>query len=227
MATMKGKDAQPQCRPRTLRALTIAIGLIAAACAGRLTTTEVISAGRPVYPDSLRAQGIEGRVVVLVVVDSTGQAQPGTATVLRSPHPGFNQAAIDFVNGARFRPARYHGRPVAATVTVPIDFKIDRVSGAGVFTVDQVDQPPVLVSTERAAYPAGARTRDEVQVLVEAVIDTTGRAEAGSVRVVSTPGPEFGAPAVAYVSSAPFRPGQIGSRKVRVRMTVVVPFGGR
>ena len=92
--------------------MTIALATVA--CAGHLATTAVVSAGRPVYPDSLRALGIEGRVVVQVVVDSTGQAEPGTATVLRSTYPGFNQAAIDFVNAARFRPARYHGRAVLA-----------------------------------------------------------------------------------------------------------------
>jgi len=192
--------------------------------------TVVVSAGRPAYPDSLRARGVEGRVVLQVVVDSTGQAEPGTATVLQSTHPGFNQAAIDFVNAARFRPARYHGRAVPATVTVPIDFKVDRRSAGGVFLVNQVDQPPALISTERAVRPAGVAGTgggSDVQVLMETVIDTNGRAEPGSVRVLSTPARVFAAPATAFVLGARFSPGQIGGRKVRVLMTVAVPFTSR
>ncbi len=65
---------------------------------------------------------------------------------------------------------------VPATVTVPIDFKVDRRSAGGVFLVNQVDQPPALISTERAVRPAGvAGTGSDVQVLMEAVIDTNGR----------------------------------------------------
>jgi len=208
-------------------AAAIAGAFAAVACAGHLATV-VVSAGRPAYPDSLRARGVEGRVVVQVVVDSTGQAEPGTATVLQSTHPGFNQAAIDFVNAARFRPARSHGRAVPAMVTVPIDFKVDRRSASGVFSVNQVDQPPALISAERAVYPAGlAGTRGDVQVLMETVIDTNGRAEPGSVRVLSTPARVFAAPATAFVLGARFSPGQIGGRKVRVLMTVVVPFTSR
>lgn len=201
--------------------------LATVACASHLATA-VVSSGRPVYPDSLRALGIEGTVVVRVLVDSTGQAEPGTAEVVRSTYPGFNQAAIDFVNTAQFRPARYRGRAVPATVTLPINFKVDRRSAGGVFLANQVDHPPVLLSTERAVRPAGvAATGSEVQVLMEAVIDTTGRAEPGSVRVVSTPAPQFAAPARTYVLSARFSPGRIGNQKVRVLMTVAVPFALR
>ena len=220
-------------QPRGSRATNLVLArltpaLATVACACHLVTTVVVSTGRPVYPDSLRALGIEGRVVVQVVVDSTGQVEPGTATVLRSTDPGFNQAAIDFVNAARFRPARYHGRAVRATVTVPIDFKVDRRSAGGVFLASQVDQPPALLSTERAVRPAGvAGTGSDVQVLMEAVIDTNGRAEPGSVRVLSTPALAFAAPATAYILGAWFSPGRIGTRKVRVLMTVAVPFASR
>jgi TonB family protein len=210
-----------------MRAL-LAVALATVACAGHLSNTKVISTGRPVYPDSLRALGIEGRVVVEVEVDSTGQAEPGSAMVLSSTHPGFDQAAIDFVNTARFRPARRHGHAVPATVTLPIDFKVERRSAGGVFLANQVDQAPALLTTERAVRPAGvAATGSEVQVLMEAVIDTNGRAEPGSVRVVSTPAAAFATPATAYVLNARFSPGFIGTKKVRVLMTVAVPFAPR
>ncbi len=197
----------------------------ATACGGRLHTTEVVSAGRPAYPDSLRAQGIEGRVIVQVVVDTAGWVEPGSAAVVRSPHAGFDEAAIAFVYTARFRPARRHGRPIRAVVDVPIDFKLDRRGASGVFRADQVDQVPTIASAEPPAYPASVKTaRVDVRVVVAAVIDTLGRAEPGSLRIVSSPGAAFDQPARAYVLAARFRPGGIAGRKVRVLIDIPVDF---
>lgn len=197
----------------------------AVACGGRLHTTEVVSADRPAYPDSLRAQGIEGRVTVQVVVDTSGRVEPGSAVVVQSPHPGFNQAALAFVYAARFRPAMRRGHPVRAVVEVPIDFKLDRRSAEGIFRVDQVDQAPTIASAVAPAYPASVKTaRVDVRVIVSVVIDTLGRAEPASLRIVSSPGPDFDAAARTYVLGARFWPGGIGGKKVRVIMDVPVDF---
>lgn len=199
-----------------------------AACGGRLRTTEVLSTGRPVYPDTLRAQGIEGRVIVQVVVDTSGRVEPGSAAVVQSPHPGFDQPAIDFVNAARFRPARRHGHPVRAVVDVPIDFKLDRREATGIFRVDQVDQAPTIVTAQPPVYPADVKTaRVDVRVVVSAVIDTLGRAEPGSLRIVSSPGTAFEQPARAYVLAARFWPGSVGGKKVRVLLDIPVDFSAR
>jgi TonB family protein len=199
-----------------------------AACGGRLRTTEVLSADRPIYPDSLRAQGIEGRVIVQVVVDTAGRVEPGSAAVVQSPHPGFEQPALAFVYAARFRPATRHGHPVRAVVDVPIDFKLDRRAAEGVFRADQVDQPPTIAAAERPAYPSGVKTaRVDVHVVVSAIIDTLGRAEPSSVRIVSSPGPDFDEPARLYVLRARFWPGGIGGKKVRVLIDIPVEFSAR
>lgn len=188
-------------------------------------TTEVVSADRPAYPDSLREQGIEGRVTVQVVVDTTGSVEPGSAVVVQSPNAGFNQAALAFVYTAHFRPATRHGHPVRAVVEVPIDFKLDRRGAYGIFRVDQVNQAPTIASAVAPAYPASVKTaRVDVRVVVSAVIDTLGRAEPGSVHIVSSPGADFDEPARAYVLAARFWPGGIGGRKVRVIMDVAVDF---
>jgi TonB family protein len=201
---------------------------LAVACGGRMHTTEVVSADRPAYPDSLRAQGIEGRVTVQVVVDTSGRVEPGSAVVVQSPNAGFNQAALAFVYTAHFRPATRRGHPVRAVVEVPIDFKLDRRGASGVFRVDQVDQAPTIASAVAPAYPASVKTgRVDVRVVVSAVIDTLGRAEPGSVHIVSSPGADFDEPARAYVLAARFWPGGIGGTKVRVIMDIPVDFSAR
>jgi TonB family protein len=86
-----------------------------------LLTTEPLR-----YPTALRQAGVEGRVMVRAIIDTTGRAEPSSVTVWQSPNPGFDQAARSFVLHARYRPARVHGRAVRVLVNVPIDFKIRR-----------------------------------------------------------------------------------------------------
>lgn len=62
------------------------------------------------------------------------------------------------------------------------------------------------------------------RVLVEAVIDTMGRAERASVRVVNSSHQLFEAPARETVLSCRFRPGRISGRAVRVRVQVPINF---
>jgi TonB family protein len=89
----------------------------------------VLLAGAPAfYPEQLRRAGIAGRVVVEAVLDTAGQAEPGSVRVVASPDRGFDAAAQRYVLGAVFRPARVHGRAVRVLVRVPIDFALPRAT---------------------------------------------------------------------------------------------------
>lgn len=78
------------------------------------------------YPDLLRRAGVEGRVLVEAVIDTAGRAEPGSVTVVSSPHSGFDGPARTYVAAARFRPGRAGGRPVRVLVRIPIDFTLRR-----------------------------------------------------------------------------------------------------
>jgi len=60
---------------------------------------------RLVYPDSLRQQGIRGRVVLEFVVDTSGRVEPGIR-VLKTAHPMLVAPAKQMLQGARFIPGR-------------------------------------------------------------------------------------------------------------------------
>jgi TonB family protein len=75
------------------------------------------------YPELLRHAGIEGRVIVQAIIDTTGRAEPASVKVIESPNPGFDQAAINWVRRALFRPARVNGQAVRALMKMPIEFK--------------------------------------------------------------------------------------------------------
>jgi len=87
---------------------------------------ELLSAQTPRYPDLLRRAGVEGRVIVGLVVDTLGRAEPGSLRIVRSDNAGFDRSALAALRDARFRPARVYGRAVRVVVEVPVMFRLDR-----------------------------------------------------------------------------------------------------
>jgi periplasmic protein TonB len=83
-----------------------------------------LSGPQPLYPELLRQAGIQGRVMVQAIIDTTGRAEPASVKVLQSPNPGFDQNAKTMVLKSLFRPARVHGRAVRVLINIPIDFRI-------------------------------------------------------------------------------------------------------
>ena len=78
------------------------------------------------YPDNLRQAGIEGRVVVEAVIDTTGRAERTGLRILSSSHALFEPEASALVLGSRYRPARFGGRPVRVRILVPVVFALRR-----------------------------------------------------------------------------------------------------
>jgi len=87
---------------------------------------EVLSGPILTYPELMRQAGIEGRVVVEVVIDSLGRAELGSLRIVESPQRAFEAPALSYVRRALFRPARVMGRSVRVLVRLPIDFRITR-----------------------------------------------------------------------------------------------------
>jgi len=75
-----------------------------------------------VYPPSAMHLGLEGKVVLSVMVDQDGT--PAQITVLSPAHELLNEAAIETVYRTRFTPASHNGRKVASKVSVPVQFKL-------------------------------------------------------------------------------------------------------
>lgn len=75
-----------------------------------------------VYPPEARSLGVAGAVTVEAEVDSSGHVT-GTPTVVESPNPLLNSAAVRIVQASRFRPARLGGRPVGVRIRQVISFR--------------------------------------------------------------------------------------------------------
>lgn len=75
------------------------------------------------YPAQARSRGIEGRVVVSVLIGVDGRIQ--RSQILESVPPGvFDQAVLESLPRWSFVPAEYKGRPVQIWATLPLDFSL-------------------------------------------------------------------------------------------------------
>ncbi len=76
-----------------------------------------------VYPDLARRAGVEGRVVVRVLVGPDGKAR--RYFVESSDHELLNQAALDAIkNYGLFTPAIQNGQAIMCWVSIPITFRL-------------------------------------------------------------------------------------------------------
>lgn len=91
--------------------------------AGLTEPLRVREPGRLDYPEALRAEGREGRVMLSFVVDTLGQVAPGTLRVMRSFHAGFDAAAMNTIRTTRWLPAEKDGRPVAVCMVMSVYFR--------------------------------------------------------------------------------------------------------
>jgi protein TonB len=83
----------------------------------------VIGDVRIPYPEDARSRGIEGTVVLSVLVDENGKVR--SVKVVSGPGAGLDQAAEKAVERIRFRPATRKGQPVAAQITYRYTFLLD------------------------------------------------------------------------------------------------------
>ena len=94
-----------------------------------------------------------------------------------------------------------------------------------VYAEATVDERAEIVSAPPLEYPPALRQAGlQGRVTVQAVIDTLGRAEPASLKVIARPNTAFDQSARAYVLHAVFRPARVKGRAVRVLVNVPVDY---
>jgi TonB family protein len=112
--------------------------------------------------------------------------------------------------------------PSVDTVLVFIneDQKADRV-----FVEALVEERPEVLSTPPVMYPPAMRRAGlHGRVLVQAIIDTLGRAEPASIRIKQSPDAGFDQSARDFMLHALFRPARLHRRAVRVLVNVPIDY---
>jgi TonB family protein len=98
-------------------------------------------------------------------------------------------------------------------------------TGNEVFMEAIVEEKPAVLSGPTLQFPELLRQAGiEGRVLVQAIVDTLGRAEPNSVKVLQSPNPGFDQSATNYVLKALFRPARVHGRAVRVLIQIPVDF---
>ena len=115
--------------------------------------------------------------------------------------------------------------PAQWTVCPSIPVASDRTVGSDEYwSSAMVEEPPVLLAGRPPSYPEALRAAGITgRVVVQAVIDTLGRAEP-EVTVAESSHAGFESPALDYVRHAVFRPGRVHGRRVRVLIRLPVDF---
>ena len=86
--------------------------------------TRVIGRIAPAYPDAARRRSQEGTLRAMLKIDDLGRVQ--SVEVVEAQPPGvFEEAALEALRQARFRPAMKDGRPVRFQATLRVDFKLE------------------------------------------------------------------------------------------------------
>ncbi len=162
---------------------------------------------------------------------------PATVVNLNPPPKGFQtiSTVVDIPTeippidlSARFDPRDFSGEGVEGGIFVGVE------GGTGplgddyltqTFTEAAVDEPPERLSTPPIRYPDMLRQANiEGVVRLEFVVDTTGRAEVESIRVLFASNEAFIPSASDVVTRAIYRPGRLRGQKVRVLVETEVAF---
>jgi protein TonB len=78
----------------------------------RFQQAVLISQPEPRYPRIAESMGVEGRVLLRFVIDTTGRVDKHSIEVVETTEEQFTPAARESVARAKFRPARMSGTPV-------------------------------------------------------------------------------------------------------------------
>jgi protein TonB len=99
--------------------------------ASRIPTTGITytmpkrrSPSKPPYPETLKAQGIEADVPVMVHIDADGKVT-SVKVVKPSPYPEFNESARRAAAAEEFEPATRDGVPIPYTLSFTYRFRLE------------------------------------------------------------------------------------------------------
>lgn len=86
---------------------------------------KLIEMVKPRYPEIAREDGVEGKVVVTLIVDEKGNVLQAKV-MLSEPADIFDEAALTAVRQYKFEPAKSHGKAIKVQIGQTIVFTLAR-----------------------------------------------------------------------------------------------------
>ena len=205
------------------------------------------------YPTQAQENGIQGRVIVQMVVTKEGDI--AESMVVRGVDPLLDAEALRVINSMpKWKPGKQRGEAVNVKYTIPVNFRLSSSDGevkevknqegetVGAGTQTRVDENGIhMVCEEMPEFTGGMRecmnflsknikyptTAQENgiqgRVIVQFVVNTDG--SIAEPKVVRGVDPELDAEALRVISIMPkWKPGKQKGEAVRVRYTIPVMF---
>lgn len=129
-----------------LQLISIAVISTVALAAEVVPPTYLVSKPAPGYPPESRRANEEGRVLIRVVVDTSGVV----TSLDIAESSGFvrlDSAAVTAVRNWKFTPGQIDGKPVQAAIIVPIVFKMERDGGTRVGPIPRIQQAIQIIKS--------------------------------------------------------------------------------
>ncbi len=192
------------------------------------TAPELIHMVTPDYPDSARQAGLEGKVILQIIIDEQGKVTE--AEVILAQPPGvFEQAALAAVRQWIFEPARQRDKPIKVRMAHPIEFRLHQEPPPPPPPPRQPifiawETAPILIEAPDPVYPDSARQAGlEGMVIIQIVIDEQGKVTEAEVILAQPPG-IFESAALEAVRKRRFEPALQREKPIKIRMTQTVVF---
>jgi len=78
----------------------------------------------PVYPEAAKRVGLEGVVILQLVIDESGNVSD--VKVIQQAPMGMTESAVEAVWKWKYQPSTLHGRPITVWITQTVRFKLER-----------------------------------------------------------------------------------------------------
>ncbi|HEY5509931.1 MAG TPA: TonB family protein [Prolixibacteraceae bacterium] len=193
------------------------------------------------YPIEAKEKGIQGKVFVTFVVNSTGKVEK--AKIARGVDPSLDAEALRVVEQLpEWKPGRQKGEAVSVSYTVPINFALDGNKPVAQLNTSNNGEPQVFVVVEEmpkfpggdialrnflarsVKYPVEAqKNKSQGKVYVSFVVNAEGKVE--QAKVEQSVDPLLDAEAIRVVGLMPdWKPGKQRGTAVSVAYTIPIQF---
>lgn len=192
----------------------------------------------PVYPYSLRRDGVTGKATVSMVIGPNGHV--AAVKVLSADRPEFGLALVAAAEGYVFDPALKDGKPVPFLLKLQQEFnRFDLPDDSGddllqlekkhpekVVSAAKLDAALKPISRRTPTFPVtAAQNADVGEADIEIDIDEEGHARLP--RIVSATDTAFGYAAVQAANAWWFDPPKQNGKTVATRVVIPFRFGGK
>ncbi|MBN2621405.1 energy transducer TonB [candidate division WOR-3 bacterium] len=191
-----------------------------------------ISLPKPVYPEQAKNQGIQGDILTKVLVGADGRIEQAMIQK-SSSFEILDNAALEAVQAAMFKPARHGDKPVRVWVSIPIRFTLtdhhaqtptDLEKDPNIIAYHIVDVKPTPVNIVKPEYPEQARKNGiEGRTVVRALIEFDGSISATEV-YASSGDESLDNAALSAVKQSVFEPASHAGKPVKVWVSIPIQF---